>query len=67
VCIHDKHCIKIGELEYPVAAVEHGRRVIVSQSQILVVGDHDFAKFSLIPSVVLHLKVLRAHGTEEKC
>lgn len=30
VCLDDKHSIKIGEPGYPVAAVEQGRKVMVS-------------------------------------
>ena len=57
ISIDDKHRIKIGEPGYPVAAVERGRQVIVSQSQIFAVGDHDFTKFSLIPSVALQIDI----------
>ncbi len=53
VCIDDKHRIKVGEPNYPVAAVERGREVIVSLNETFIVGDHDFCKFSLIPSVVM--------------
>ena len=50
VCIDDKHRIKVGEPNFPVAAVERGR---VSNHETFVVGDHDFCKFNLIPSVIL--------------
>lgn len=53
VCIDDKHRIKVGEPNFPVAAAERGREVIVSINDTLAVGDHDFTKFSLIPSVAL--------------
>ena len=53
VCLDDKHRIKIGEPGFPVAAAERGRRVIVSLDKEFSVGDHDFTKFSLIPSVSL--------------
>jgi len=46
----DKHCIKIGEPGFPVAAAECGKRVIVSMEKEFSIGDHDFTKFSLIPS-----------------
>ena len=52
VCLDDKHKIKIGEPNYPVAAAERGRRVPVCLDEYLTVGDHDFTKFYLIPSVV---------------
>ena len=38
ICINDKHRIKIGEPGYPVAAVERGRQVIVSQTETFVVA-----------------------------
>ena len=53
VCLDDKHRIKIGEPGFPVAAAERGRRVIVAAGTTFEVGDHDFTKFSLVPSVVL--------------
>ena len=33
---------------FPVAAAERGRQVIVSENEIIAVGDHDFTKFSLV-------------------
>ena len=57
-CLDDKHRIKIGEPGFPVAAAERGRQVIVSsQSTFAVVGDHDFTKFSFIPSVILLIDI----------
>ena len=52
-CIDDKHRVKVGEPNFPVAAVERGKEVIVSLNETFLVGDHDFCKFSLIPDVVL--------------
>lgn len=57
VCEDDKHTVKVGEPGFPVAAVERGKRVIVGLSQSLEVGDHDFTKFSLSPSVSLAVDV----------
>ena len=51
ICMDDKHRIKVGEPDYPVAAAERGRRVLVTRNESFQVGDHDFTKFSLIPSV----------------
>ena len=45
--------LKVGEPGFPLAAVERGREVIVSLNETFCVGDHDFSKFSLIPSVTL--------------
>lgn len=51
ICIDDKHRVKVGEPNF--AGVERGREVIVSLHETFAVGDHDFCKFSVIPSVVL--------------
>ena len=51
VCLDDKHRVKIGEPGYPVAAVERGKRVMVTQNTSFEVGHHDFTKFSMVPSV----------------
>ena len=56
-CMDDKHRIKVGEPGVPVAAAERGRRVLVSLSDTFKVCDHDFTKFSLIPSVTLLLDI----------
>ena len=53
VCLDDKHRIKIGEPNFPLATAERGRRVLVSRGSSFEVGDHDFSVFSLIPSVCL--------------
>lgn len=53
ICLDDKHRVKVGEPGFPVAAAERLRRVIVSLDKEFSVGDHDFTKFSLIPSVSL--------------
>jgi hypothetical protein len=52
VSLDDKHKIKVGEPDYPVAAAERGKRVLVRDDEFLTVGDHDFTHFSLIPSVI---------------
>ena len=53
VCIDDKHTIKVGEPGFPLAAAERGREVVVSTSDTFVVGDRDFSKFKITPSVTL--------------
>ena len=50
ICLDDKHRAKV-EPNFPVAAVERGRRVIVGLNSSMEVGDHDFTRFSVIPSV----------------
>ena len=53
ICLDDKHKLKVGEPNCPVAAVKRGRGVPVRANQFLTVADHDFTKFGLVPSVVL--------------
>ena len=53
VCIDNKHRLKVGESGFPVAAAERGWKVIVCADTTFEVGDHDFTKFSIIPSVSL--------------
>jgi hypothetical protein len=53
IFLDDKHRCKIGEPGFPVAAVERGRRVIVSQNNSFKVADHDFTKCGIIPSVTM--------------
>ena len=43
--------MKVGEPGCPVAAAERGRRVLVSRNSSFEVGDHDFTRFSIVPSV----------------
>lgn len=57
VCLDDKHRCKVGEPSFPVAAAERGRKVLVSLTQSFEVGDHDFTKFSIIPSVLLKVDI----------
>ena len=38
-------------------STERGREVIVSLNETFAVGDHDFTRFSIIPSVVFHLDI----------
>ena len=48
IYLDDKHCTKVGEPGFPVAAAEWGRRVLVSMTKSFQVGDHDFTKFALV-------------------
>ena len=57
VCMDDKHTVKVGEPQYPVAAVERGKQVLVSHTLSLQVADHDFTKFSMTPSVCFFVNV----------
>ena len=53
VCLDDKHRMKVGEPGFPVAAAKRGKVVLVKVGASFEVGDHDFIKFSLVPSVTL--------------
>ena len=53
VSMDDKHKIKVGEPSYSLAAAERGKQVIVGMNQVMAVGDHDFSKCTLVPSVNL--------------
>ena len=57
VSIDDKHRLKVGEPGFPVAAAERGRRVMVRSGTMFEVGDNDFTKFSIVPSVVLVIDI----------
>uniref|UniRef100_A0A1X7SZ43 Uncharacterized protein n=1 Tax=Amphimedon queenslandica TaxID=400682 RepID=A0A1X7SZ43_AMPQE len=57
ICVDDKHKVKVGEPGFPVASAERGRRVAVRADENFVVGDHDFTKFGLIPSVTFIIKI----------
>ena len=57
VCIDDKHQLKVGEPGFAVAAAERGRKVLVRAGTTFEVGDHDFTKFSIIPSVSLFIDI----------
>ena len=57
ISLDDKHRIKVGEPGFPVAAAERGKKVIVSLQKEFHVGDHDFTKFSLIPSVAFIIDI----------
>ena len=55
--LDDKHHCKVGEPGHPVAAVERGKRVIVALDKKFSVSDHDFTRFSLIPTVALQVDI----------
>lgn len=42
VCIDDKHRLKVGEPEFPMATAERGQKVIVRAGTTFEVGDHGF-------------------------
>ena len=53
VFLDDKHRCKVGEPGFPVAAVERGKKVVVSKDSTFAVADHDFTKTGIIPSVIM--------------
>ena len=53
VFLDDKYRCKVGELGFPVAAVDRGKKVVVSKDTTFVVADHDFTKTGIIPSVAM--------------
>ena len=53
VNLDGKHACKVGEPNYQVAAVDRGKKVLVAENTVFVVGDHDFTKAKLNPSVTL--------------
>uniref|UniRef100_UPI00358E6566 uncharacterized protein n=1 Tax=Myxine glutinosa TaxID=7769 RepID=UPI00358E6566 len=57
VSMDDKHTVKVGEPNCPVAAVERGKEVLVSMGKTLAVSDHDFTRLSLSPSVSLLIDI----------
>ena len=57
ICLDDKHRLFVGEPGYPVAAVERGKRVIVARNRDFLVADHDFTRFSLVPSVSFFIDI----------
>uniref|UniRef100_U9THL9 Uncharacterized protein n=2 Tax=Rhizophagus irregularis TaxID=588596 RepID=U9THL9_RHIID len=53
IFLDDKHRCKVGESGFPVAAIERGKKVVVSKDTTFTVADHDFTKTGIIPSVVM--------------
>ena len=53
VSLDDKHKVKVGEPGYTLAAVERGKQVLVGLGQVMAVGDHDFSKSTITPSVTM--------------
>ena len=57
VSLDDKHKVPLGEPGYPVASVERGKKVLVAVDKSFIVGDHDFTRSSLTPSVALFIDI----------
>lgn len=55
ISLDDKHRVKIGEPGFPVAAAERGKQVLVGPGETFAVGDHDFTRFSIVPSVIFEV------------
>ena len=48
-----KYEILVEEPVFPVAALPHGRRVLVGKNEVFKVADHDFSNLSLILTIIL--------------
>ena len=57
VSMDDKHKVPVGEPGYPVACVERGKKVLCAIDKPFTVGDHDFTRCSLTPSVALIIDI----------
>ena len=57
VAMDDKHTCKVGEPDFPVAAVERGKEVIVARSQSFQVTNHDFTKVTVTPSATMLINI----------
>ena len=64
-CIDDKHRVKIGEPDAPVASAERGRQFIVHSGMQLQAADHDFVSYLLWFYCVTNQTKLVAHCTLE--
>ena len=53
VFVYDKHYLKVGEPGLPLSAAERGKKVVVGLHSQFQVADHDFTRFSLVPSVAM--------------
>ena len=53
IFLDDKHRCKVGEPGFPVAAVERGKKVVVSKDTTYAVADHNFTKTGIISSVAM--------------
>ena len=53
IYMDEKHKISMGKPNFPLAAVPHGRRVLVVNNESFQVGDHYFLTISLILTVIL--------------
>lgn len=56
-CMDDKHHCKVGGPGHPVAVVDRGKRVVVAEDKVFAVSDHDFTKFSIVPSVTMLIDI----------
>ena len=52
VSMDDKHRVKFGEPEYPVAGVERGKQVLLTATKTLAVADHDFTKTPSVTFII---------------
>ena len=57
ISLDDKHKIKAGEPNSPISSCSGTRKACSSVYERLTVGDHNFAKFSLVPSVIFVINI----------
>jgi hypothetical protein len=57
IFLDDKHHCKVGKPGFPVAAVERGKKVVVSKDTTFSVADHNFTKTGIVPSVTMICKI----------
>ena len=53
ICTDDKHEVPTDESGYPLSALRRGCRVLVATNESYQVGDYDFRKINVIPTVIL--------------
>ena len=51
--LDDKYRCKVGEPEFPIAAIEREKKVVVSRNTTFAVADHDYTKLGIVPSVTM--------------
>ena len=53
-CEDDKHSVNIGEPDESLAALDRNWKVMVHKGHEPVASDHDWKRFKIVPSVILH-------------
>ena len=53
VFFDDKYRCKVGEPEFPIAAIEREKKVVVSRNTTFAVADHDYTKLGIVLSITI--------------